>query len=327
MIIDAHMSQLLNLNPVRKSQDVKSLRRLYSICEAHIRGLENNGVDPNSYSSLLYPVLLKSIPRDLSLEFSHKINAKKENISDLLEFLIIEIQCRERNEHLIKEFDADAQKETRLNSYDKPTHKYGKFNKSKVDLSNRKNETSANTPHASAFVIDVKKCLFCVKFKSDHDTLSCPLSVEERKAYLRRNGTCYLCLIQGHVYKKCNSKRPPCGKCHRIHSELICDTSTALEPLSSGGEQSKVQNTSEVVTCSNINMYQDEVLLESCSTLMTIGNKRKTINILLDNASQRCFLKKEIADEMKLPVIRREKLLVYVFGSRDPIETSGSGLP
>ncbi|GBO39197.1 hypothetical protein AVEN_271447-1 [Araneus ventricosus] len=26
MIIDAHMSQLLNLNPVRKSQDVKSLR-------------------------------------------------------------------------------------------------------------------------------------------------------------------------------------------------------------------------------------------------------------------------------------------------------------
>ncbi|GBM61410.1 hypothetical protein AVEN_70771-1 [Araneus ventricosus] len=111
MIIDAHMSQLLNLNPVRKSQDVKSLRRLYSICETHIRGLENNGVDPNSYSSSLYPILLKSIPRDLSLEFSRKMYAKKENtISDLLEFLKIEIQCRERNEHLIKEFDADARK-------------------------------------------------------------------------------------------------------------------------------------------------------------------------------------------------------------------------
>ncbi|GBM19339.1 hypothetical protein AVEN_195979-1 [Araneus ventricosus] len=35
MIIDAHMSQLLNLNPVRKSQDAKSLRRLYSICETN----------------------------------------------------------------------------------------------------------------------------------------------------------------------------------------------------------------------------------------------------------------------------------------------------
>ncbi|GBM89319.1 hypothetical protein AVEN_120892-1 [Araneus ventricosus] len=165
-----------------------------------------------------------------------------------------------------------------------------------------------------------KKCLFCVKSKTDHDTLSFLISVEKRKAYLRRNGICYLCLTQGHVHKKCNLKRPPCGKCHRRHSELICDTSTALEPLSSGCEQSKVQKTSEVVTCSNININQDEVLLESCSALMTIGNKRKAINILLDNASQRCFLKKEIADEMKLPVIRREKLLVYVFGSRDTIE-------
>ncbi|KAF8791537.1 hypothetical protein HNY73_006384 [Argiope bruennichi] len=43
MIIDADMSQLLNLNPVLKANDVKSLRRLYSICETHIRGLENNG--------------------------------------------------------------------------------------------------------------------------------------------------------------------------------------------------------------------------------------------------------------------------------------------
>ncbi|GBM81879.1 hypothetical protein AVEN_22866-1 [Araneus ventricosus] len=250
--------------------------------------------------------------------------AEKENtISDLLEFLKIEIQSRERNEHLIKEFDAHARKGTRLNSCDKLTHfthKYGKFHKSKVDLSNRKIETSANIPHASAFVIDVKKSLFCVKSKTDHDTLSCPLSVQERKVHLRRNGICYVCLTQGHVYKKCNSKRPPCGKCHRRHSELICDTSTALEPLSSGGEQSKIQNASEVVICSNININQDEVLLESCSALMTIGNKRKTINILLDNASQRCFLKKEIADEMKLPLIRKEKLLVYLFGSRDPIE-------
>ncbi|GBO34394.1 hypothetical protein AVEN_122264-1 [Araneus ventricosus] len=100
------------------------------------------------------------------------------------------------------------------------------------------------------------------------------VEIEERKAYLRRNEICYLCLTQGHVYKKCNSKRPPCGKCHRRHSELICDTSTALEPISS--EQPKVQSvlTQEVVTCSIININQDEILLESCSALMTIGNKK-----------------------------------------------------
>ncbi|XP_035205973.1 uncharacterized protein LOC118181004 [Stegodyphus dumicola] len=53
IIIDAHTARLLNLSPVRKSYDIIALRRLYSECETHIRGLENNGINPNSYSCLL----------------------------------------------------------------------------------------------------------------------------------------------------------------------------------------------------------------------------------------------------------------------------------
>ncbi|GFT93088.1 uncharacterized protein TNCV_4400791 [Trichonephila clavipes] len=41
LIIDSHMSKLLHLNPVRKSDDILSLRKLYSECEIHIRGLQN----------------------------------------------------------------------------------------------------------------------------------------------------------------------------------------------------------------------------------------------------------------------------------------------
>ncbi|KFM74395.1 hypothetical protein X975_02715, partial [Stegodyphus mimosarum] len=117
------------------------MRRLYSECETHIRGRENNGINPNSYSCILYPVLLKSIPKDLALEFSRRIYSKNENeISDLLEFLKVEIQCRERNEQLSRDFNlssSDARLEAKFNSIQKPNQRYRRFNKSKVAYSGK----------------------------------------------------------------------------------------------------------------------------------------------------------------------------------------------
>ncbi|GFR21120.1 DUF1758 domain-containing protein [Trichonephila clavata] len=70
----------------------------------------------------------------------------------------------------------------------------------------------------------------------------------------------------------------------------------------------------------NVNTSEDEVLLETCRALLVNKSEEKEINLLLDNASQRCFLKKAVASEMKLPVIREENLLVFTFGSRTPIQ-------
>ncbi|GBN03464.1 hypothetical protein AVEN_220706-1 [Araneus ventricosus] len=66
-----------------------------------------------------------------------------------------------------------------------------------------------------------------------------------------------------------------------------------------------------LVTCSNVNTNQDEVLLETCAALITLGDHRKTINILLNNASQRCCLKKDRATEMK-----KEGKITRLFSSR-----------
>ncbi|GFX57646.1 uncharacterized protein TNCV_2676321 [Trichonephila clavipes] len=146
LIIDSHISKLLHLNPVRKSDDILSLRKLYSECEIHIRGLQNCRVNPDTYSSLLYPIILKSIPRDLSLEFTRKSYGQTENmISDLLDFLKIEIQCREKNEHLTKEFnsyDSNPRKETRNYYNEKQNYKHSKFNKYNVDSAYGKNKNT-----------------------------------------------------------------------------------------------------------------------------------------------------------------------------------------
>lgn len=70
LVINAHMTKLLNLNPVKNASDVKALRYLYDNCEIQIRSLASMGVVSDTYGSLLCPILMKLIPEEMTLEFS-----------------------------------------------------------------------------------------------------------------------------------------------------------------------------------------------------------------------------------------------------------------
>ncbi|GFY41797.1 peptidase M20 domain-containing protein 2 [Trichonephila inaurata madagascariensis] len=82
LIVDFHMNRLLNLTPVRKSFDVIALRNLYDQLEIHIRGLESLEISPDSYSCLLFPIIMKAIPLDLALEYNK--NTMKNNLKSLI---------------------------------------------------------------------------------------------------------------------------------------------------------------------------------------------------------------------------------------------------
>ncbi|RWR98650.1 hypothetical protein B4U79_02911, partial [Dinothrombium tinctorium] len=97
IVINAHMNKLLNLEPVKKSSDVKQLRRLFDFCEVQIRSLETLGVATDTYGNLLCPVLMKMIPDDIALEFSRRRGKDDEwKVLDLLKFLQSEVESRER---------------------------------------------------------------------------------------------------------------------------------------------------------------------------------------------------------------------------------------
>ena len=103
LIIDSHMNKLLDLPPVKRSCDAVGLRKLYDTCEVQMRGLESLGIQPDSYSCLLYPVLIKSIPPDLALDFNKKAAHQSETkITDLLDFLKAEVESRERTNQMTK---------------------------------------------------------------------------------------------------------------------------------------------------------------------------------------------------------------------------------
>ncbi|GFY57397.1 uncharacterized protein TNIN_158821 [Trichonephila inaurata madagascariensis] len=73
-VVYAHMSKLLNLYPVKDSNNVIGLRKLYDIYKIQIRSLESLNVTSGMRGHLLQPIRLKLLPEDLVLDFNRKHN-------------------------------------------------------------------------------------------------------------------------------------------------------------------------------------------------------------------------------------------------------------
>ena len=96
IIINHHMDSLVNLQPVKTENDIKSLRFLYDKVMSHIRALEALKVETSIYSQLLVSVLTKKIPQVLMIEMSKSMKEKTWDLENLLQVLKDELEARER---------------------------------------------------------------------------------------------------------------------------------------------------------------------------------------------------------------------------------------
>ncbi|GFX24894.1 DUF1758 domain-containing protein [Trichonephila clavipes] len=169
LIVDFHMNRLLNLTPVRKSFDIIALRNLYDQLEINIRGLEFLEISPDSYSCLLFPVIIKAISPDLALEYNKKHNETQSQITDLIAYLRSEVESRERTELLVKPHDLELKNKNSYSNtkyFERTSHSYPQSNR-KVQGHSRfhpshKSFSSANELLTAAF----SDCLFC--FENTH---------------------------------------------------------------------------------------------------------------------------------------------------------------
>ena len=67
LLIHKHMTKLSLLDTISSIFDLKNLRKVYDEVETQIRSLENLGLDPKNYGSLLVPVLMFKLPDELKL--------------------------------------------------------------------------------------------------------------------------------------------------------------------------------------------------------------------------------------------------------------------
>ncbi|GFX84237.1 DUF1758 domain-containing protein [Trichonephila clavipes] len=164
LIVDFHMNRLLNLTPVRKSFDVIALRNLYDQLEINIRGLESLEISPNSYSCLLFLIIMKAIPPDLALEYNKKHNETQSQITDLIAYLRSEVESRERTEFLVKPHYLELKNNNSYSNtkyFERTSHSYPQSNRRVQGHSrfhpSHKSFSSANELLTAAF----SNCLFC----------------------------------------------------------------------------------------------------------------------------------------------------------------------
>ena len=307
LVISAHMSRLLNLNPVKKSSDVHALRQLYDECEIQIRSLESLGVVSDTYGSLLCPILMKMIPDDIALEYSRQRGSDDEwKVDEIVKFLQKEVQSRERTLQMTMSHHQKEQK---------PESKPWKHSTSSNDTKmNRPSMQSAAALHTASQ--KTHNCLFCDS--AEHKSENCPNhSIPERKEKIKKMGRCFVCLGQKHIAKNCKVKDVSCEKCGRRHHIAVCT-----------GEKSEVQPptvTEDAVVSSVIPHSakmkpdgQNTVLLQTAKAWVAGPLGRKIARCLLDGGSQRSFIHENLVKSLNLPVIRQETLTLHTFGSSAP---------
>ncbi|GFX25869.1 uncharacterized protein TNCV_2640131 [Trichonephila clavipes] len=292
MLINAHLSNLLNLTPVRNPTDIVGLRNLYDRAETQIRSLESLGVKGESYSNLLTPILLKQIPSELVLEFNRSQKDEGFDLSALLQFLHLEIRSRERasqiNSHKLCHYSPPPQDRTKNKGsyfqHMKPTPSRVHFRPHSFPTPLEKIELSS------------RKCLYCNK---GHELYTCrSFGAHEKREILREKGCCYLCLSHGHRARECVTGES-CPICNGSHHFSICFRNGHDDHLSPKRDTDNVIST---VIKTEVN----SVLLQTCAALIDVKNEQEVVRLFLDNGSQRSFVLKSTSEKFNFQFLEKK---------------------
>lgn len=300
LVINAHMNKLLNMTPVRKATDVVSLRKLYDDCEVQVRSLDAMGVVSDSYGSLLCPILLKMIPEEIALEFTR---LKADNVlkaKDLMDFLKLEVESRERTANLTQRREIEKQEEK---------------NAGRERERRMRRPYTGPTASAAAFHTwspnDNSECLFCGR--TDHKSSECTeFTVDIRREKLKRFGRCFICLGPRHVARNCRAQGIECEVCGKRHYKTVCNHQ------SKRAKYDKINGsppTDTVVSVFPGNSEGNTVLLQTATIWIDAPKQSQLAKCLLDGGSQRSFIREDISRALNLPVVGTEIIKLHTFGS------------
>lgn len=318
MLINAHMTNLLNVKPLKDSKNLEGLRRLYYTLQNQIRSLSSLGVKSESYGNLLCPILLKLIPPELTLDYSKtQKGTLNQNVDDLMEFLFQEI-CNREKAHLInpeirteskfihnnKQFNFRFRKPLERKTYSPPPPK-----QAPRDSSVREFMTTASEPDFN--------CIFCDS--SDHNSGDCEtVNVRQKREKLKIEGRCYLCLNKSHVMKSCpiNLK---CSHCGMKHNKTLCFKRERSISADLPQNKTEIKDTKPTNIASNyVGNNKNGILLQTVKTEIVGSCQNETVFCLFDNGSERTFIRKDVSRKLKLKSLGKEQLFIYTFQSEIP---------
>ena len=328
-LINAYMDKFVQLEAITKSSDITRLRKVYNQIETGIRNLKTFDVHPESYGSLLVPVLSTKLPGDVRTLFARTFNHGKWDLTEMMEIFKKKFEAKECAFATINYKSRDKNNSQFTSS--------ALFNNSEKNL-----------------------CIFCggTHTSSKFRKVSNP---KARKDILFKNKVCFTCFLQGHFSSRCTSPYR-CTKCEGRHHISICLKDTMDQPSQKSSNHSfsnssshSAQNlpshytqiasdqasrnssthvphhssTSLSQTSSNQHNSQsthtnftnnlNQVLLQTAYASISdtdLKNSQKLF-ILFDSGAQRSYITEILKSQLNLQVIRTERIVIKVFGNTD----------
>ncbi|XP_070389699.1 uncharacterized protein [Dermacentor albipictus] len=303
VIIEEHMSRLLNIRPVHNILDTEWLRTLYDEVQTGVRSLEALGVASSTYGVLLMTVLRKNIPNELCLGYCRQKTTSAvvpgDDLENFLSYLKTEVESRER---------AECGTRQQL-STDRLSHPIRK------DIPENKASASVLTAVMKAET----QCKLCEA--SSHSTADCEvdLTADQKRRIVQRERLCFRCAKAGHRAYECRTARwLKCKRCSGRHVAALCNLN---RPPATGKSEEKTVLTETIVQSSlqvEGTKKRTRVLLQTAQAWVQGREKRAMVRLMIDGGSQRTFVKKEVSQTMGLRVMGEETLKIMTFGSDKP---------
>lgn len=303
LVINAHISKLLNLEPVKNPNNTFALRKLYDNIEIQVRNLSSLNVTSGTYGTLLTPILLKLLPNELNLEFNRKRKSKEKfDVDELLEFLREEIECREISNQIQDKIHAQHS----LN-----------YSKEKRQFKNPIPTAATLAAGSERFGVQQSKqiekklsCVFCGKSHGSTDcSFALTLSPEQRKQSLIKKGACFRCLKLNHVASQCRLKIR-CSNCYRCHHFLLCPN---IVKKDFRAEEKPECFANQDETLASVTATPS-VLLQTLDVTIRNGDHTRNARAIIDSASQRSYILNSTARKLNYEPLRKENLRHSLFG-------------
>ena len=291
----AHINEMINLPAVLNEKNVTRLRTLQDQIEIHYRGLEAIGVDKNSYSSIVAPILMEKVP-------------------EAIRYNMVRFEDKSHLEWTLDEFIRALGKELEVRESHVPIFKQ----QSHGERPKFPSKSNGMGTVSALFVKEDQKCVFC---PGNHKSEECSevIAPHNRKNILMKSGKCFICLRVGHRSFKCFSKAK-CKNCKGRHHVAICSANSSSNCPDPAPAISR-ETQAEAASASSLNVHATSWVGSTASsgvkvalqTALAYVNGVK-MRILFDTGSQKTFISRKAASKLSVVPVRSEKLGIKAFG-------------
>lgn len=290
VLISAYMQKFVKIPKVKNIHDIQGLRFLCDSVETSIRNLNSLRVETSSYGTLLVPLLNEKLPGELRITIARNFENSVWDLNEMIKILKTEINAKELSVCVGTSNSIETNK-------DNFSFENKNFTTSALYVSNKNNYKR-------------KSCDFCNL--KNHVTSRC-LKVTEpgaRKRILRQKGLCFVCFSNEHLANSCESNYI-CRKCNGRHHISIC----TFDKIN----HSSNKETFTESTHNNLTSNKNSILLQTANADVSdfSENYKSNTLILFDSGSQRTYISKELREKLKLPTLRKEKVLIKAFGKTE----------